>query len=151
MLKVGDGDLPPSIRPRVLDPSVMSSQREKPGPIKQKRDKNRAKSTSNINWWRVMKERNFPRLRLRGCCSFAICRREKIDQLRSLRPRLKVLLFLNMKLFADRSERVLVRKLVAPDVGWDELYSSSDQHSNPPHQDEFLGYSSTVSYRMLIV
>ena len=80
-----------------------------------------------------------------------IYRRKKIDQLRSLRPRLKVFSFLNMKSFADRSERVLVRKLVAPDVGWDELYSSSDQHSNPPHQDEFLGYSSTVSYRMLIV
>ena len=55
-----------------------------------------------------------------------------------------------MKSFADRSERVLVRRLVAPDVGWDEFYSSSDQHSNPLHQ-EFLGYSSTVSYRMLTV
>jgi len=66
MLEVGDGDLPPSIGPRVLDPSVMSSQREKPCPVKQKRDKNRAKSTSNINWRRIMKERNIPQLRLSG-------------------------------------------------------------------------------------
>ena len=120
-------------------------------------------SLANVCWWTftlifppalrytmVIKEskREFD-IRLQH--SATIYRREKIDQLRSLRPRLKVFSFLNMKSFADRSERVLVRRLVAPDVGWDEFYSSSDQHCNPLYQDEFLGYSSTVSYRMLTV
>ena len=57
--------------------------------------------------------------------SATIYRRKEIDRLRSLHPRIKVYSFLNMKSFADRRERLLVRRLVAPVGGWEMFYAST--------------------------